>query len=131
MTSSIDRNEDRVARHRRAREFARGARAAADLAHNYDSSSTQEYRLDDCILAKMNLRRTRPRRNRVRQESPAHAWMRGFAMALGEVHALLVDGNHEKAIREICRAAGVDLAALRAAGVVAYDMRRLRKAGVP
>lgn len=47
--------------------FRRGAAAAAGIASEmYDGCSTHEYRLDDCILSKMNLRNGKPRKNKRR-----------------------------------------------------------------
>lgn len=55
-------------------EFIRGARAAADLAHQYDGSSAHGHRLDDCILHKLNIRRGKPRKNKKQLSSPDHVW---------------------------------------------------------
>lgn len=51
-----------------------GVRAAAEIASNYDSSSTHEYKLEDCILHKLNLlgkKKVRPNHIRV---LPVRAW---------------------------------------------------------
>jgi len=60
-----------------------------------------------------------------------HAWTRGFATALAEVHRLLIFGNETSGVREIAATAGVDLAALREARVATADIRSLRIAGLP
>jgi hypothetical protein len=110
---------------------ANGASAAAAVADDYNATSTHDYRLGDCILAKLNLRGGLPRRNQRRAEIPDHAWLRGFAAALGDIYRLLLNGNEPVGIRHICRAAGVTLVDLRAAGVSAFDLRALRQAGIP
>ncbi len=113
-------------------EFARGARAAAAVAEQYDAVTAHDHRLGDCILGKLNLRPGKPRKNRAAAENHAgHAWVRGFATALAEVYRLLADGNEAKGIRDVARAAGVDLAALRVSGVSAHDRRALERAGLP
>lgn len=43
--------------------FRRGAEAAAGLAGEYNGSTTHPYRLDDCILGKLNMREGKPRKN--------------------------------------------------------------------
>lgn len=43
--------------------YEAGATAAAHLADQYNGSTTHEYRLGDCILGKMNIRKRRPRKN--------------------------------------------------------------------
>ena len=45
------------------RAFEAGAEAAADLADQYNGSTTHDYCLGDCILGKMNIRKARPRKN--------------------------------------------------------------------
>lgn len=44
-------------------DFIRGATAAADVASSYNADSAHPYRLDDCILAKLNIRKEPPRPN--------------------------------------------------------------------
>jgi len=44
--------------------FKRGAAVAAEIADSYNSSSAHKYRLGDCILSKLNIRKGRPRRNK-------------------------------------------------------------------
>jgi hypothetical protein len=118
--------------HDDAHAFTRGARAAAAIADDYNSSSTHPYRLGDCILDKLNLRERPgpPRKNRMRIDDPQNAWICGFAMALADVYRLLVDGNDGKSICKIAHAAGVSLDMLRAAGVPPQDIRALKRAGV-
>lgn len=44
--------------------FRRGAEKAAAVASDmYDGCSTHKYRIDDCVLSKMNLRSEKPRKN--------------------------------------------------------------------
>lgn len=115
----------------KAADFNRGAKVAADLAEQYNGSSTHEYRLGDCILYKLNLRKGKPRKNKKQISSSDHTWIRGFGTALAEVYRLLADGNEAKGIRTIAAAAGVNLAALREAEVHPLDIRALRRAGLP
>lgn len=44
-------------------EFRKGVTFAASVADDYNGSTTHPYRLGDCIMAKLNLRRQRPRKN--------------------------------------------------------------------
>lgn len=112
-------------------EFQRGAIHAADLADQYNSSSSHPYRLGDCILAKMNIiGRVKPRINRKARPSERDAWQVGFAVALSEVHRRLLNGNDSTSTREVARVAGVTIKSARAAGVSDYDLRELKKAGV-
>jgi hypothetical protein len=112
-------------------DFRRGAVAAANVAASYDSTSTHPYRLADCILAKLNIGRRKPRRNRVVQRNERDAWLSGFAVALAEIHRQLLHGNNSSGICAAARNAGLTLASARAAGVSAFDLRELKKAGVP
>ncbi len=48
----------------RNNEFARGVRAAADIASQYDHLSGHDYRVSDCILGKLNVLARKPRRSR-------------------------------------------------------------------
>ena len=52
-------------------EFRRGAEAAAAMAEQYNAGSSHEYRLDDCILGKLNLRDGKPRKNKARGQEMA------------------------------------------------------------
>ena len=45
------------------RAYQLGATAAADVADQYNGATTHEYRLGDCVLGKMNIRKGKPRRN--------------------------------------------------------------------
>ncbi len=45
------------------RAYQLGAAAAADVADQYNGSTTHEYCLGDCILGKMNIRKGKPRKN--------------------------------------------------------------------
>jgi hypothetical protein len=45
------------------RAFRAGAAAAADHADQYNDSTVHEFCLGDCILFKMNIRKTKPRKN--------------------------------------------------------------------
>lgn len=45
------------------RAYQLGAAAAADMADQYNGSTTHEHCLGDCILGKMNIRKGKPRKN--------------------------------------------------------------------
>lgn len=114
-------------------EFARGVRAAAEVAGSYDGSSTHDHRLEDCILHKLNAtRRRRPRRNAKRVEDPKHAWFRGLATGLSEMNRRLIGGDGADAVgvRTAASAAGLTLSVARASGVSDLDLAELRRAGV-
>ena len=117
-------------KHEKADEYRRGATAAAEIADGYNASTTHDYRLGDCVLAKINLRRGRPRRNTKRIEDPASAWIRGFAAALVLMHARLLHGADAEGVRAAARSAALSLADFRRAGVIASDLRVLRRARV-
>jgi hypothetical protein len=113
-------------------DFRRGALAAADAADMYNSASTHEYRLGDLILAKLNLRKQNPRSNKQCVRSAEEdAWLVGVAIALAEVHRRLLQGNDSSSVRAVAKAVGLTRASARGAGVAAFDLRELKKAGVP
>jgi len=116
-------------------EFQRGAIMAASVADGYDATSTHPYRLGDCILSKLNIRKQKPR---VNKNAPKHAplnesnsWLNGFAVALAEIHRQLLHGNNSSGVCAAARAAGLTLASARAASVSDYDLKELKKAGIP
>lgn len=111
-------------------DFQRGVIAAAGVAESYDSTSTHPYRLGDCILAKLNVAKRAPRRNRHVQRNEQAAWLSGFAVALAEMHRRLFGGNDSTGVCEVARAAGLTLTFARAAGVSAFDLKELKRAGV-
>jgi hypothetical protein len=111
-------------------DFQRGAEAAASWADEYNGSTTHEYRLGDCILGKMNLRKERPRRNRRKLDGENRVFIQGFAMALAEMHRRLLGGNDSTGVREVARAAGITISSCKKFGVAPYDWRELRRAGV-
>ena len=112
-------------------DFKRGAIAAASVADSYDSTSTHPYRLGDCILAKLNIRRGKPRINRRCPRNERDSWLSGFAVALAEIHRQLLHGNNSSGVCAAARTAGLTLASARAAGVTAFDLKELKKAGIP
>jgi ribose 5-phosphate isomerase RpiB len=112
-------------------DFQRGAIAAASVAETYDSTSTHPYRLGDCILSKLNIRKAKPRVNRSAPRNERDAWLSGFAVALAEIHRQLLNGNNSTGICAAARGAGLTLASARAAGVSAFDLKELKKAGIP
>ena len=111
-------------------EFQRGAIAAASVADAYDSTSTHPYRLGDCILGKLNIRKQKPRINRRCPRNERDSWLSGFATALAEIHRQLLRGNDSTGVCAAARTAGLTLASARAAGVSAFDLKELKKAGV-
>lgn len=100
-----------------------------------DYATTHPYRLDDCILGKLNQSsRKRPRKNPAKlpdlqqtEQALRNEWVRGFVVALAEVHRL--SGN-SSAICDVARDAGVTIAMARKLADL-YDYRQLEKAGVP
>ena len=111
-------------------EFQQGVMAAADVAKAYDSTSTHPYRLADCILAKLNVGRRKPRRNRQVQRNERDAWLSGFAVALAEIHRRLCGGNDSTGVCEVARNVGLTLKTARAVGVSVFDLKELKKAGI-
>jgi hypothetical protein len=110
-------------------EFARGVQAAADVAAEYNSSTSHPYRLDDCILCKLNVvSRKRPRKNLVKLDTREDTWTQGYVVALAEMHRY---GHHTSAVVQAAKAAGITLDKARKAGAVAFDLRELKRAGVP
>jgi len=112
--------------------FRRGVEAAAGVIETFNGSTTHPYRLDDCVLFKLNVTsRTKLRPNKKRLEDPEEAgdkaWIQGFALALAEMHRL---GAGSSAVCEVARDAGVSLAKVKARGADPYDWRELKKAGV-
>jgi hypothetical protein len=63
-------------------------------------------------------------------DSDGKAWVRGFATALAETHRLLIADGRDPGLCRVARAAGVDLAECRKAGVCAFDYDRLVRAGL-
>lgn len=108
-------------------EYERGVRAAADVAAQYNGSTTHDYRLDDCILAKLNLATRAPRKNKVRIQGADQAFIAGMGLALAEMYRQGSDGADE---RIVARDAGLTLDSLRKAGVDPYDLKALKKAGI-
>lgn len=112
-------------------DFKRGAIVAADIAATYNSSTTHPYRLDDCILAKMNIiGRQKPRRNKMALRPPNDSFLVGFAIALAEMHRRLAGGNDSTGVREVARSVGLTLTSARALGLSSFDLKQLRKAGI-
>lgn len=80
-------------------EFRRGAEAAASIADSYNSSSTHDYLLGDCILHKINLRAEPPRRNLVRKPlecKKAREELRKLDAAFTALSVLRVDADANK-----------------------------------
>lgn len=122
----------RAADRQRRADFVRGARAAADVVAAYNVATSHPYRLDDCLLIKLNVKCGTPRPNRAKQPQPEDMWFRGLAAGLAAMNRRVIGGKGADAtgVRDAARAAGLTLARARVAGVPAYDLRELRKAGV-
>ena len=112
-------------------DFKKGVRAAARVAADYNGSTTHDYRLDDCIAAKLNVGRSKPRRNKKRLQNPNDAWTCGVVTALAEMHRKLIGGNDSAGVVETARNCGITVAVAKKAGVSPYDWKELRRAGVP
>ena len=112
--------------------FVRGVEAAAGVAEQYNSSTTHPYRLDDCILCKLNVtKRQKPRLNKKKLERPADTWVQGFATALAEMHRRLPGGSDSSGVCEVAHNAGITIEIAKDAGVSPFDLRELKRAGVP
>jgi hypothetical protein len=111
-------------------DFKRGVKAAAGVADTYNSTSTHRYRLGDCVLAKLNIEKRKPRNNKHATRNDRDAWLRGFATALAEIHRQLLGGNDSSGVCAVARAAGLTITSARAAGVSAFDLKELKKAGI-
>jgi hypothetical protein len=46
--------------------FKKGIKFAAEIADQYNGSTTHPYRLGDCILGKLNVGKMKPRKNKLR-----------------------------------------------------------------
>lgn len=104
--------------------WKRGAEAAAGLAAEY--ATTHQYRLDDVILFKLNLRDGKPRPNKRKVEDPKETWICGFALALAEMHRL---GKNSSQVCEVVRDAGLTIGQIKKAGCDPYDWKELERAG--
>lgn len=63
-------------------------------------------------------------------DAEGEAWIRGFVTALADMHRRLIRGNDSSSVRRVANAAGVTIKSARSAGVSAYDLKELRKAGI-
>jgi hypothetical protein len=113
----------------RSKEYLRGAKDAAAMAGEYDGSSTHPYRLEDCILGKLNIgRRAKPRKNPRKVQDPKDAWSCGFGLALAEVNRAFAQPT---TVRDVARAAGFTgkegLQELKRVGLDSYDLKELKK----
>ena len=109
-------------------DFVRGVKTAAALAGEYNGSTTHAYRLDDCILGKLNIdKRKMPRKNKKKLQDPNDAWTCGFVVALAESNRHIP--NHVVCC-EAASNANITIAVAKKAGVDPYDWRELRRAGV-
>ena len=115
-------------RRKKDTEFARGVKAAANVAANYNGLTTHPYRLDDCILWKLNVLRYKPRLNKQKLEHPDDAWIIGVAIALAEICRIW---HYDSCVVEVAKNCGLTVAKCRAAKVAPYDWRVLKRAGVP
>lgn len=105
-----------------------GIEMAAGIAADYNRNSTHPHLLEDCIRCKLNVFRGKPRVNKRRVQDPKDAWICGFATALAEMHRF---GHDSTRVCEAARNAGVTIKAVKAAGVLPFDWKELKRAGVP
>jgi len=82
-------------------DWKKGVLAAAEIADDYNSSTTHPYRLGDCVAGKLNVRRGKARPNKEKLQQPADALTQGIT------------------IQEA-----------KQAGTNPYDWKELRRAGV-
>lgn len=102
-------------------QFKQGVKAAAAVASAYNSVSAHQFRLDDCILMKLNVsRRRNPRKNRHAEDK----WLCGFGLAMAELSRTL---GRPSAIKTIMREAGVTIPMLKRAGLDEYDLNELQQ----
>jgi hypothetical protein len=105
----------------RRSEFARGARAAAGVAAEYEKHSSLPTRLSDRILCRLNLSDRQPRKN----PHAGDQFWQGYALAL----AHLVRTYGEKSMTcDIMLGDNVGLATLKRAGVDDFDLVELKSA---
>ena len=115
----------------RSKEYERGARDAAGVAAQYNRTTTHEHRLDDCILAKLNIgKRRKPRRNVNKLEKTGAAWLRGFAMALAEMHRQRQVGAESLPVRVAANGVGLSLEVAKRVKLNPYDLKELKRAGI-
>ena len=104
-------------------ELRRGIEMAADIASQYNATSSHLYRLDDCILGKLNAtRRKKPRKN-PRAINPVREWFRGYATALAGVVRVVGPALG----KTIMQNDNFTVADLRRAKLDGFDMRQIRK----
>ena len=110
--------------------WEKGARAAADAASAYNASSVHPFRLEDMILSCLKIRGARKilRKNPDRVPERKDSETLGFAVGLSECHRL--SGN-STAVQEAARNWGLTIQSAKTAGCTSFDLRELRKAGVP
>jgi len=107
-------------------EYKKGAQDAAELAAQYPT--THPYRLDDCILAGLNLSsRKKLRKNLDRVDNPNDEWIRGYSVALAEIRRATHD---DLAVVQCARIAGITLNECRRLKLSQYDLSALKSAGV-
>lgn len=115
--------------------FERGVRTAAQLASEYDGASANPYRIEDCILGKLNVKgaRIKARKNTRSQvvartalaEAEDRALTRGFGLALSEMQQRF---DQSSLVAEVCQAFGkATMKDFKEAGLEAYDLKHLRK----
>ena len=110
-----------------SKEFKRGAEAAASIISDYNGSTIHKFRLDDCVLGKLNLHpRKNLRVNKKALQHPDEAWMHGMSVALAEVHRIT---GSSSAVCEVARDAGLTLAFAKSVSDP-YDWKELKKAGL-
>jgi hypothetical protein len=105
----------------RDKAFVAGARSAAEMASQYNASTSHPYRLDDCILSKLNIRRAKPRKNKTCRRDE---WICGYAAAL----AVFVRMFHfSSSALSVMRGDNFTIEKFAKAGVEPFDLKELRK----
>lgn len=73
----------------------------------------------------------RTRRSMRESEATKGEWIAGFAVGLAEMHRLLIGGCDSSGVVNVARNAGLTLLRAKRAGVSDFDLKELRRAGVP
>ena len=103
----------------RAEGFWAGVRAAAYFASQYNATSTHPYRLDDCILCKLNVPGA-PARPRVNRRANSGDFERGYIQAVAEF------ARRPTSPADVLSAAGITLEVAEKVRVLSFDMEAIR-----
>ena len=111
------------------RGFKSGVEAAAGVIEMFNSTTTHPFRLDDVVRCKLNVtRRVKPRRNKKAAHLPHHAWLHGFVDAIVE----LCRNHHQYRVAlALAHRHGITIERCKNAEVSAYNLREMKRLGVP